>query len=68
MDRRDSATTRLQEAEKRERQRKGLPPLKEGFLVGMLNFIFYNYTVNNFVEHFSELTNIVAWAFTENYQ
>ncbi|CAF1420059.1 unnamed protein product [Adineta ricciae] len=33
MDRRDSATTRLQEAEKRERQRKGLPPLKEGFLV-----------------------------------
>ncbi|UJR30075.1 hypothetical protein I4U23_017618 [Adineta vaga] len=33
LDRRDSATTRLQEAEKRERQRKGLPPLKEGYLV-----------------------------------
>ena len=68
MDRRDSATTRLQEAEKRERQRKGLPPLKEGFLVGTLNFIVYDYMINNLVENFSELTNTVAWSFAENYQ
>ena len=32
--RRDSATSRLKEAEKRERRRKGLPPLKEDHLVG----------------------------------
>jgi hypothetical protein len=35
--RRDSAASRLKEAERRERRRKGLPPLKEDHLVGKLN-------------------------------
>jgi hypothetical protein len=37
MNRRDSAASRLKETEKRERRRKGLPPLKEDHLVGQLN-------------------------------
>jgi hypothetical protein len=37
MNRRDSAASRLKETEKRERRRKGLPPLKEDHLVGKLH-------------------------------
>jgi hypothetical protein len=39
MNRRDSAASRLKETEKRERRRKGLPPLKEDHLVGQLKSI-----------------------------
>lgn len=39
MSRRDSAASRLKETEKRERRRKGLPPLKEDHLVGSLHQI-----------------------------
>jgi len=39
MNRRDSAASRLKETEKRERRRKGLPPLKEDHLVGSLKQI-----------------------------
>jgi hypothetical protein len=37
INRRDSAASRLKETERRERRRKGLPPLKEDHLVGSLN-------------------------------
>ncbi len=65
MNRRDSAASRLKETEKRERRRKGLPPLKEDHLVGSFNGLKkvhrYFFTFCCFSSQFK---NSLAWSFT----
>lgn len=67
MDRRGSATTRLKEVEKRERRRKGLPPLKEDHLVGQSS----RWNVRThfpFVAVCSELADAVARTSAQDHQ
>ena len=68
MNRRDSVTSRLKETERRERRRKGLPPLKEDHLVGSFTRTGKLATHTNISRFFSELEDTVAWPSAENDQ